>query len=148
MGPGAVTTAETELAMALYRKSVLKQAKFRRILELRAGPSLACRLALHGMQLVVSREAADERADVHVQRELAPRGDEGIELLDGHDVLDGKHARRFIARPSGLSLPVLVLSAIGSLSPLPTVSSRFASIPRLVRYAFTALARRSDKRWL
>ena len=57
-------------------------------------------------------------------------------------------ARRFSARPSGLSLPFLVLSAIGSLSPLPIASRRLASTPRETKYCFTAWARRSDSLWL
>src|SRR6185369_10292865 len=57
-------------------------------------------------------------------------------------------ARRFIARPSGLSRPFLVLSAIGSLSPLPSVVRRLAAMPLDTRYAFTACARRSERRWL
>ena len=57
-------------------------------------------------------------------------------------------ARRFIARPSGLSLPFFMLSATGSDSPLPTVSRRPASTPRDTRYCSTARARRSDNLWL
>ncbi|MGH7512601.1 MAG: class I SAM-dependent methyltransferase [Gemmatimonadales bacterium] len=85
-----MTTAETEWAMALYRKSVLKQAKFHRILELLDDPTGRANLDIGADNGVVSH-LLRQRGGKWSSADLDPRAVASIRQLVGTDVyqLDG-----------------------------------------------------------
>jgi SAM-dependent methyltransferase len=85
-----MTTAQTEWAVALFRKSVLKQAKFRRILELLDDPTGRTNLDIGADNGVVSY-LLRERGGRWSSADLDPRAVASIRQLVGTDVyqLDG-----------------------------------------------------------
>ena len=80
-----MTSAQTEWAMALFRKSVLKQAKFRRILELLDDPAGKTNLDIGADNGVVSL-LLRQRGGRWSSADLDPRAVASIRQLVGSDV--------------------------------------------------------------